>query len=255
VLSHSQGRIPILAYHAVLTEKRISVPQGWSARHAVDLDSFRSQLDLMRGEGWITTVPEKIEGINIESSNRYCILTFDDGHSSDLIAAETMRSRGYCGIFYVPWCHLATDGFLGPSDIKTLSEDSFVIGSHGLTHSPLTKKSDKGLREELVESKERLEDLIGRSVEDLAVPFGRYNRRVIIAAKAAGYRRIMTSDIGLARIGKVGVFPRLPVTSATTLPDFRGLVSMRPTGAVLRRLSTAARHRMESVRNAVSRTR
>jgi peptidoglycan/xylan/chitin deacetylase (PgdA/CDA1 family) len=246
--------VPILAYHAIVGMNGSDLPPGWSARHAVRFDSFRSQLAFMKDEGWATTLPEKIESIKLESPRKLCILTFDDGHSSDLIAAATMKLHEYRGIFYVPWEHIGRNGFLNTADLIALSAEKFVIASHGLTHSPLTQKSEQGLREELVESKQRLEDLIGRSIEDLAVPFGRYNRQVITAAKAAGYRRIMTSDIGIARTGSSVVFPRLPVNAETTLVDFRRLISLGPARAVLRRLSTATRHRMETLRNAAWRT-
>jgi peptidoglycan/xylan/chitin deacetylase (PgdA/CDA1 family) len=250
MFSHFQKRMPILAYHALVSNNQTRLPTGWSRRHTVRLDSFRRQLDFVQSEGWTTIVPEGIEALNIDSTSKYCILTFDDGHRSDLIAAAALRSRGHLGIFYIPWGNVGIEGFLGPSDIRTLTQEKFAIGSHGLTHSPLTDRPDKGLREELVESRERLEDLMGRSVEDLAVPFGRYNRHVISAAQAAGYRRIMTSDIGVARIGGSIVFPRLPVTAETTLADFRRLISAGPTRAALRRLSSAVHDRLQSVRSA-----
>src|SRR6185437_1616968 len=115
--------------------------------------------------------------------------------------------------------------FLDRQSVKQLSRDGFGIGSHGMTHSRLTAISPDRLRQELEESKARLEDLLGLPITDLAVPFGSYDRRVIEAALDAGYSTIMTSEVRQASFGpKSRVFPRLPVKSFTTHSDFLTLV-------------------------------
>jgi peptidoglycan/xylan/chitin deacetylase (PgdA/CDA1 family) len=237
----SPKRIRILAYHALVSQEQGTLPEGSSAKHAVGRESFRGQLDFMRSTGWITIAPQQIQPCG---NGKACILTFDDGHQSDLVAASILRPCGYQAIFYIPWSHVGVTGYLGTEEIKALARDNFAIGSHGLTHAPFTLKPDRELRDELTESRWRLEDLIGRPVEDLAVPFGRYDRRVISMAKEAGYHRVMTSDVGIARIGET-VLPRLPVTAATTLSDFRALISAGPAGIFMRRCRGALARRVQ----------
>ncbi len=72
--------MPILAYHVLVSNNRISITTGWSGRYGVRLDSFRRQLDFVQSEGWATIFPEGIEALNIDSTSKYCILTVDDGH-------------------------------------------------------------------------------------------------------------------------------------------------------------------------------
>jgi peptidoglycan/xylan/chitin deacetylase (PgdA/CDA1 family) len=242
-------QIPILAYHAIASAKDAELPNGWSKNHAVLLESFRSHLEFMRAAGWRALLPDAMEAAGRLRGEKHFILTFDDGHASDVIAAETMKLFGYRAIFYVPWEHVGLPGFLGSAEIAALAADGFAIGSHGMTHSPLTQKTDPELRDELFESKVRLEDLIGRKVEDLALPFGRYDRRVIAMARAAGYRRIMTSNIGLARTDESRVFPRFPVTSRTSLEDFLGMLLAGPVGMMRRRLLHAISRRLMPPRN------
>ena len=64
-----------------------------------------------------------------------------------------------------------------------------VIGSHAVSHPHLTKLSADELRRELNESKEEIEDRLGRRCEDLAYPYGEHDERVRAAARAAGYGR------------------------------------------------------------------
>ncbi len=239
----SQKRIPILAYHALIADKRRSLPDGWSAKHAVRLEAFYSQISCLRADGWTSLLPEDLCGKPIDNANRCFVVTFDDGHDSDALAAAILHENGYRGIFYVPWLHIERPGFLTRRQILDLTAENFAIGSHGITHSPLTEKSQPELHRELALSKQHLESLIGTTVADLAIPFGRYNRAVIATAKAVGYQRIMTSDIGIARAGASAVFPRIPITASTTLAEFRAMVSMSVMETMLYRVSTAVSHR------------
>jgi peptidoglycan/xylan/chitin deacetylase (PgdA/CDA1 family) len=70
------------------------------------------------------------------------------------------------------------------------------FGSHSVTHRPLTELSPDEARRELIESKARLEALIGHCVDDFAFPHGACNERLIRAARAADYRRVFTLEAG-----------------------------------------------------------
>ncbi len=74
----------------------------------------------------------------------------------------------------------------------------FRIGSHTLTHPCLSKITPDQLKKELIDSKLRLEHLLGKPVEDLSLPFGSYNKKVLRMAQEAGYRRVYTVDAKLA---------------------------------------------------------
>ncbi len=68
------------------------------------------------------------------------------------------------------------------------------IGSHTRTHLNLTTLSLSALRRELSESKAELERLLAVPVEDLALPYGRYDAQVLRESYAAGYRRVFTLE-------------------------------------------------------------
>jgi len=84
-----------------------------------------------------------------------------------------------------------------PEQLATMNWDELreqaargvAIGSHAVSHPHLTTLSEDDLRRELNESKEELEDRLGRPCEDLAYPYGEHDQRVRAAARAAGYRR------------------------------------------------------------------
>jgi peptidoglycan/xylan/chitin deacetylase (PgdA/CDA1 family) len=84
-----------------------------------------------------------------------------------------------------------------PEQLATMDWDALLehaargvaIGSHAVSHAHLTKLSDDELRRELGESKEEIEDRLGRQCDDFAYPYGEHDARVRAATRAAGYAR------------------------------------------------------------------
>lgn len=77
---------------------------------------------------------------------------------------------------------------LGESDIRSLAALGIEFGSHGHSHRVLLGGNDRLLGEELGFSRRILQDLTGQAVDRISYPFGRYDERVMSAAKAEGYR-------------------------------------------------------------------
>lgn len=71
--------------------------------------------------------------------------------------------------------------------LRRLVERRVEVGSHTVSHPHLTRLDDGELARELRESKQRLEDELGRPCRYLAYPYGEQDARVRRAAEAAGY--------------------------------------------------------------------
>lgn len=251
MLKALKRRTPILTYHAIAPDDFSVVPSEWSKEHIVSEFSFNAHLDFLDSEGWRTVGPESLGTILVGAEEKYVAITFDDGHASDIKAAETLLRHGFTAVFFLPWSHIGRRGYLDAHAVKYLVREGFKIGSHGMTHAPLTNRSEIEMERELVESKQRLEELTGTAIADLAVPFGRYDREVISAALAAGYERIMTSDMGMARVRSRAVLPRLSIHSRTTFEDFCTMLSEAPTKLMARRIRRGAHRRLRRIKSAV----
>ncbi len=93
----------------------------------------------------------------------------------------------------------STEMTMTAEQLMVVSKNPLIrIGSHTLSHPDLAKIRPDPLKAELIDSKHRLEQLIGNSIEDLALPFGSYNQEVLRMAREAGYKRIYTLDPTLA---------------------------------------------------------
>ncbi len=126
-------------------------------------------------------------------------ITVDDGNASDLeIVASALKERNMGASFFVPVGLLGQSGYMSKSDVRQLTEAGFVIGSHGIEHVDWRKLNDDDLRCEAHDSRQILEQMIGQSVCEASCPFGSYDRRVLRFLRKAGYRRVYTSDRGIA---------------------------------------------------------
>jgi peptidoglycan/xylan/chitin deacetylase (PgdA/CDA1 family) len=74
-------------------------------------------------------------------------------------------------------------------ELRAHAERGIEIGSHGVTHAHLTRLSDDEARPELRDSKQAVEDELGRPCPDFAYPYGEHDERVRGLARAVGYKR------------------------------------------------------------------
>lgn len=178
--------------------------------------------------------------------NEYLAVTFDDGNESDIaIAAPLLDSRGMKASFFVLASKLGQPGYLSREQVRELDSAGHEVGSHGLDHLPWTSLEDDQLHAETLSSRKILEDLLCKPVISVALPFGRYNRRVLRAVRKAGYRHIYSSD-GTCRLTNRGPIPRLSIRSDASLSTVRAAMERAP--ALLRRTSQELRVLAKSVR-------
>jgi len=150
--------------------------------------------------------------------------TFDDGNYSDIsIGAEGLARHGHKAIFFVLAGRVDEPGSLGRGDIKDLQRAGHFIGSHGYDHLDWRAQDDAGLVWELDTARQSLENITGHRIETAAIPFGRYNRRVMKALKIRHYTRVYSSDGGASRVGQYLV-PRTSPTGGMTLPDIENIL-------------------------------
>jgi peptidoglycan/xylan/chitin deacetylase (PgdA/CDA1 family) len=127
-------------------------------------------------------------------------ITFDDGNASDLEhALPALAERGLRATFFVVAGRLGTRGFLDAGGVRALADAGMAIGCHGMRHRPWRTLGDAALREELLDARRRLEEIVQRPVAEAGCPFGSYDRRVLARLRRYGYERVYTSDRGRAR--------------------------------------------------------
>lgn len=188
---------------------------------------FRSELDYLTRREWkavaLKDMVDRARTGVIPRHNEFAI-TFDDGYLSVYRSAyPALASRGMTATVYVvaeavgginEWDRQAGDQkeqMMTAAQVREMADNGFEIGSHTLTHPHLTDVGEDQLRRELVDSRHRLEDIIGREVVSFSYPYGDYDDRVLAAVITAGYKYAVTTRLGT--VGKTSVFeiPRVNV--------------------------------------------
>ena len=169
-----------------------------ASQYTIPLRGFREQLALLKAEG---VVAEDFVGIQqrIDRAGalpeRYAVLSFDDGDRSNLAAAEALAAFGYRATFFIvtgPWERGGARA-LGKAGVRQLVQAGHSVGSHSVTHRPLTALALSELTEELSSSRKWLEDVTGKAVDFLSAPQGYLSKRVLREASRQGYRLVGNS--------------------------------------------------------------
>jgi len=120
-------------------------------------------------------------------SLRIVTTSWDDGDPHDSRIADALRRRGVSGTFYIPLTGYRGRPTLARNEIRALSQASFEVGAHGVSHRNLPGLPTKEIGYEVRACKHELEDITSGSVDMFCYPRGRYDREVICAVREAGY--------------------------------------------------------------------
>lgn len=182
-------KVLILNYH------NISHYNSNDNLYSISPETFKQHLILIQSLKIPIIKLENIFEHNIKE--KYSIaLTFDDGYKSDLtVVLPLLEELKLSAIFFPIVEKIGESDRLTWEDIKTLSNHGCEIGSHGVSHTNLTELPLNELERELKESKNTIEQKINKKVKHFALPYGRYNNRIIALAKSLDYKSILTTGL------------------------------------------------------------
>src|SRR5687767_139869 len=81
------------------------------------------------------------------------------------------------------------------NQIRALSASKWAtIGSHGYYHNDLAKIPTDSAKQEMIQSKQFLENLTGKEIKALAFPYGSYTRELADKARQAGYSQLLATE-------------------------------------------------------------
>ena len=161
--------IPILLYHHIQSTRTYS-------RYRVPPEKFDQQMQLLHNWGYETITTEQLVKAITEGADlppRPILITFDDG-DVDIYqyAFPIMEKYGFKGVFYLVANYVDQPNYISVTQVKEMAASGWEIGSHSLNHIDLVLNPERQ-RAEVVESKQRLEDMLGVPILTFAYPFGK----------------------------------------------------------------------------------
>lgn len=199
VVNHTEKQnIPILMYHSISDYASpgfrpcIVSPETFE-KHLIYLDQFHYTS---------VTVTQFVQAIargGDELPPLPVILTFDDGYADFYTSAfPALQRHGFTATLYVAtafvggtscWLQHMGEGMrpmLTWEQLAEISAGGIECAAHTHTHQALDMLPSAAVRDEIVRSKELLEEHLGIQVSSFAYPFGYYNARVRHAVWASG---------------------------------------------------------------------
>lgn len=186
--------VPVLMYHSIDyhdKDSKLSVRPEDFARQMEFL--YRKRYNVV-GLDKIVKYAQKKEQIPPKT----LAITFDDGYYNNYKSAyHVLKQYNIPATLFIIIDRIGKPGYLGWKEIKEMSDSRIItIGSHTMSHPFLTSLGPKELRRELAESKMILEKGLGRRVDFLCYPMGRFNPEIESMAREVGYKCAVTTDPG-----------------------------------------------------------
>jgi peptidoglycan/xylan/chitin deacetylase (PgdA/CDA1 family) len=187
---------PILAYH--LVDSRFDFGITW-----VTPRQFERQMCWLAGNGYHTRSLSDCLHRPFQAKPREVVLTFDDGYRALMKHALPVLQRCNFAATVFPVVN-----FIGAknrwdynlfwrrhehlhwSELRELHSAGWEIGSHSLRHAYLPGLRPQELRNDLLISKETLEDRLQIPIAHLSLPFGRGSREVLRTAREVGFESV-----------------------------------------------------------------
>jgi peptidoglycan/xylan/chitin deacetylase (PgdA/CDA1 family) len=224
-------RVPILMYHQVSV-----APPPLYARYSVTFARFTRQMEWLANRGYTTLSLAQLHQCRAGTQSwprRPVVITFDDGFADAMTSLlEVLPRFGFRATVFL------VSGALGGVStwtrrrgvempiadwtcVRDLVAAGCEIGSHTVTHPRLAELTSGVCLRELIDSRERLQDRLGRAVPHLAYPFGSVTTRVRDQAVDAGYTMACSGERGLSTADDDPMLlHRVPVFGDDSMLDF-----------------------------------
>lgn len=228
VFSGRRGKIPILMYHSVADEDE----SAWGPyfRIALSPAHFLQQMTWLHGQGYKTvSLAAAAEQLRTGDGARTVVITFDDGYRNFHEHAWPALDRfGFTATMFLPTAAIGDQPQIFNkrecmtwSEVRELQQHGISFGSHTVTHPQLHGLEPGRIREELLRSRQTIEDKTGCPVDTFAYPyaFPQTDEPFIATLRGilqeSGYRHGVCTRIGRAGAASDPLFlERVPVNSA-----------------------------------------
>jgi peptidoglycan/xylan/chitin deacetylase (PgdA/CDA1 family) len=190
----ARKQVPILCYHQVRNWKPTDGKVGKD--YIVEIQNFKDQMKMLADSGYHTILPDQLYAyLNTGAAlpSKPIMLTFDDTDLDQFtIVRPTLDKLGYKAVYFIMTVSIGKKGkfvdYMSKEQIKQLSDEGNVIGSHTYDHKNFKKYAGKDWEEQLDKPTKKLEEITGKTMTEFAYPFGLWNAEGIPELKKRGFR-------------------------------------------------------------------
>ncbi|GAA4201261.1 hypothetical protein GCM10022289_14360 [Pedobacter jeongneungensis] len=190
----ARKQVPILCYHQVRNWKPTDGKVGKD--YIVEIQNFKDQMKMLADSGYHTILPDQLYAyLNTGAAlpSKPIMLTFDDTDMDQFtVVRPTLEKLGYKAVYFIMTVSIGKKGkfvdYMTREQIKQLSDEGNIIGSHTYDHKNFKKYAGKDWEEQLDKPTKKLEEITGKKMTEFAYPFGLWNAEGIPELKKRGFR-------------------------------------------------------------------
>lgn len=218
-------RIPILMYHSIDYEKgnELRIPK----------DKFREQMKYLKDNGFTPISLDELYSHMVFAMDlpaKPIVITLDDGYSDNYKNAfPVLKEFNFKATVFMITMELFREGpYLTIDQIKEMDSNGIDIEPHTVSHLHLAQLTYDKQLDEIKDSKETLEKILGREVKYFAYPFGNFNNDTLKAVQDAGIIMALNMTGGIAK-KQDGIYrlSRIYVSNNYDLDYFKVLVNQK----------------------------
>jgi hypothetical protein len=191
--------VRVLTYHRFGDARRAPFTVGAAA--------FERQMARLGRSGRAVSLGQVLAHVRGERSlpDGAVLVTADDGDPSVVeIAAPILQRHRVPAVAFVLAGRPAGFDVMSDADLRRLGEFGVDVGSHSVSHRSMARLPLAEARREAADSKNRLEQALGRPVTSFAYPFGTradYSPAIADVLREVGYELAFTSQHGAVAPG------------------------------------------------------
>jgi peptidoglycan/xylan/chitin deacetylase (PgdA/CDA1 family) len=209
--------MPILMYHHIRDFNDPTDAIGTNL--SVPPKKFADQLDLLKSKGYTTITLRDLDKKSIPA--KPIILTFDDGYDNFYLNAyPELKKRGMTATIFIITGDIGKSEYMNESEIKELNSNGIEVGSHTISHPDLRTLSTAKAQNEIANSKETLEKLLGNKVISFCYPSGKFTEETVSILKNSGYEFAVTTNSKLTTFENLLELNRYRVNNDTSISAF-----------------------------------
>ena len=189
----ARKQVPILCYHQIRDWK--SSDSQTAKDYITPVATFKSHIKMLADSGYHSILPDQLYNYLVYGDPlppKPVMLTFDDTDLDQFtIAAPELKKYGFKAVYYIMTVSIGRMGkvkYMNSDQIKQLSDEGNVIGSHTYDHKNVKKYKGEDWVTQIDKPTKRLEEITGKKIEYFAYPFGLWNKEAIPELKKRGFK-------------------------------------------------------------------
>jgi peptidoglycan/xylan/chitin deacetylase (PgdA/CDA1 family) len=176
----ARKQVPILCYHQIRDFRPKDSERAKD--YIVPPALFAEQMKRLADSGYKAILPEQLMAYlqyGKPLPEKPIMLHFDDADLSQFEVAKPVLDRyGFKACYFIMTVVMNKPGYMKKEQIRQLSDEGHMIGSHTWDHMNVKKMEEKDWAIQVEKPSRQLAEITGKPIEYFAYPFGLWNHDI-----------------------------------------------------------------------------